>query len=150
VLVLGTVVMSLGLAPVFTIGNEMIITAAPRERAGAASAVSETAAEFSGALGIAVFGSLGAVLYRLALASAMPAGVPPAIAADASATLGAAIAAGARLDAPLDEALPQAARAAFTEALRLVAGAGAAIVLLACAISLRILRRRGGPPAPLR
>jgi DHA2 family multidrug resistance protein-like MFS transporter len=38
VLVIGTVVMSLGMAPVFTIGNEMIITAAPPERAGAASA----------------------------------------------------------------------------------------------------------------
>ena len=61
VLVASTVVMSLGLAPVFTIGNEMIITAAPPERAGAASAISETSSELSGALGIALLGSVGMV-----------------------------------------------------------------------------------------
>ena len=75
-LIVGTVAMSLGMAPVFTIGNEMIITAAPPERAGAASALSETASEFSGAAGIALFGSAGTFVYRHGLASAMPAGVP--------------------------------------------------------------------------
>ncbi|WP_285084670.1 MFS transporter, partial [Escherichia coli] len=54
-LVPATIVMGLGLAPVFTIGNEIIITSAPSERAGAASALSETVSEFSGALGIALF-----------------------------------------------------------------------------------------------
>src|SRR5688572_28041453 len=48
-LIAAMIVMSLGLAPVFTIGNEMIITSAPPERAGAASALSETGAELSGA-----------------------------------------------------------------------------------------------------
>lgn len=75
--------MSLGLAPVFTIGNEMIITAAPPERAGAASAISETASEFSGALGIAVFGSAGMAFYRHTLAGALPQGLG-ALAASAS------------------------------------------------------------------
>jgi hypothetical protein len=46
-LVCGTVIMSLGMAPVFTLGNEMIITAAPAERAGAAFAISETSSELT-------------------------------------------------------------------------------------------------------
>ncbi|MFO1288677.1 MAG: hypothetical protein U1F49_20525 [Rubrivivax sp.] len=43
-MIAGAVVMSLGMAPVIAIGNEMMITAAPPERAGAASAMAETAA----------------------------------------------------------------------------------------------------------
>jgi DHA2 family multidrug resistance protein-like MFS transporter len=139
-LVVSTVIMSAGMAPVFTIGNEMIITAAPPERAGAASAISETASEFSGALGIAVFGSLGTYVYRSALGSALPDGVPAAAAADALATLGGAMAAAAALPAQVAEVLRSAASAAFADALQLNAVAGAAIVLAASVASARILR----------
>ena len=52
-----------------------IISAAPPERAGAAAAISETSAEFGGALGIAVFGSIGTAVYRSALADTVPAGL---------------------------------------------------------------------------
>jgi len=41
VLVTGTVIYSLGLAPVFTLTNDMIIGNAPPERAGSAAALSE-------------------------------------------------------------------------------------------------------------
>ncbi|MBC7939937.1 MAG: MFS transporter, partial [Chitinophagaceae bacterium] len=77
-LVAGTVLMGLGMAPVFTLGNEIIITAAPPERAGAASALSETVSEFSGAFGIALFGSLGTALYRQTLGASLPHGLPAA------------------------------------------------------------------------
>ena len=60
----GMVLMGLGMAPVFALGNDIVISSAPPERAGAASALSETSSEFSGALGIAVFGSLATSLYR--------------------------------------------------------------------------------------
>ena len=141
-LILGTVVMSLGLAPVFTIGNEMIITAAPPERAGAASALSETASEFSGALGIAVFGSIGTALYRATLAASMPLAVPPAAASDAMATLGAAVAAARSLGAG-GEALLDASRAAFVDALQLTAAIGAVIMVAASVLAARILRNGG-------
>jgi DHA2 family multidrug resistance protein-like MFS transporter len=143
VLVASTVVMSLGLGPVFTIGNEMIITAAPPERAGAASAISETASELSGALGIAVLGSLGMMLYRHALGASLPEGVPGGAAADAMATLGGAVAAASSLPGPAGDALRAAARAAFVDALQFTAVAGAAIVLLAAAVAARILRGAG-------
>jgi MFS transporter, DHA2 family, multidrug resistance protein len=135
----GASIMGLGMAPVFTLGNEMIITAAPPERAGAASALSETASELSGALGIAVLGSLGMWLYRNQLAASWPAGLEASLAA-ASATLSGALA--------LPEHLPQAqaaaatgsARAAFTYAMQWIAGIGMACTLLAAMLCVRKLR----------
>ena len=68
-LVTGFVVYSLGLAPMFTLCNDLIVAAAPPQRAGAVSAVSETGSEFGGALGIAVFGSVGTAVYGNAIAA---------------------------------------------------------------------------------
>src|ERR671914_485782 len=52
----GLVISSLGLAPVFTLTTDLVVGSAPPERAGAASAISETTRELGGALGIAVLG----------------------------------------------------------------------------------------------
>jgi DHA2 family multidrug resistance protein-like MFS transporter len=139
-LIVGTVVMSFGLAPVFTLGNEMIITAAPPERAGAASAISETSAEFSGALGIAVFGSIGTAMYRADLLAATPPGVPADVLEQALSTLGGAITAAAGLSAPLGPALASAARVAFMDAMQVATIVGAVILLVASVCSARILR----------
>jgi DHA2 family multidrug resistance protein-like MFS transporter len=65
------------MAPVFMLTTDLIISSAPPERAGAASAISETSAEFAGTLGIAFFGSTGVAVYRGVLADAFPAGLPP-------------------------------------------------------------------------
>ncbi|WP_140631393.1 MFS transporter [Methylibium rhizosphaerae] len=143
-LVAGTVIMSLGMAPVFTIGNEMIITAAPPERAGAASAVSETSSEFSGALGIALFGSAGTALYRGTLATTMPAGVPPGASEAALATLGGAVSASESMTGPVGDALLGASRMAFVDALQLTAVMGALTMIAACVVSGRILRKAAG------
>lgn len=144
-LVASTVVMSLGLAPVFTLGNEMIITAAPPERAGAASALSETASEFSGALGIAVFGSLGAWLYRQRLAPEVAAQGDAA--APALATLGAALDLAATLPEAQAQALRFAARAAFLDAMQATAWAATALVVLAAVVAARLLSSVSNPRA---
>ena len=81
----------------FTLTTDLIVGSAPPERAGAASAISETSAEFGGALGIAVLGSIGTAVYRGAMADAMPAGVPPEAAEAARDTLGGAVAAAEQL-----------------------------------------------------
>ena len=141
-LIVGTVIMSAGLAPVFTLGNEMIITAAPPERAGAASALSETSAEFSGALGIAVFGSVGMAWYRRVLGDSMPAGVPDEIRSEALATLGGAVAAGQELPVETGSALVATARSVFVDTLELSALIAAVLLIVASVISARILRSR--------
>src|ERR687896_286301 len=74
-IVLGSVLFSLGTSPVFTLTNDLIIGSAPPERAGAAAGISETSAELGGALGIAVFGSIGVAIYRGVLAGGAPVGV---------------------------------------------------------------------------
>lgn len=142
ILIAATIVMSLGMAPVFTIGTEIVVTSAPPERAGAASAMAETASEFSGACGIAIFGSLGTLLYRERLLAALPAEMPADSAAAAGATLGGALSTAAVLPGALGEALRVAARHAFTDALHATAAAGALLLLLAAVLVRRMLTPR--------
>lgn len=139
-LVASTIVMSLAMAPVFTVGNEIIVTTAPPERAGAASALSETASEFSGALGIAILGSVGIALYRDALRDRLPEVLDAAAAAEALSTLGGALAVGATLEAPIGAALQQAAREAFMHSLQLASIVGLVTVALAALVAARMLR----------
>lgn len=57
-------VVGLGVGVSMTLSTDAVVAAAPRSRAGAASAISETAYELGTALGIAVLGSLQTVFYR--------------------------------------------------------------------------------------
>jgi DHA2 family multidrug resistance protein-like MFS transporter len=146
ILVTGSVVFSLGLAPVDTLTTDLVVGAAPPERAGAASALSETAAEFGGALGIAILGVIGTGIYRSQLDGALPPGILPRTAAAARDTLGGAVAAAGHLPSPPGQILVRVARQAFTQGLHVAFAVSAAAVLAAAvlaAIQLRHLR-----PAP--
>ena len=79
-LVTGAFIYCLGLAPVFTLTTDFIVGAAPPEKAGAASAISETGSEFGGALGIAIIGSIGAFIYRQKMENAIPVSIPSDVA----------------------------------------------------------------------
>jgi MFS transporter, DHA2 family, multidrug resistance protein len=127
----GLVVYSLGLAPVFTLATDLIVGSAPPERAGAASALSETGSELGGALGIAVLGSIGTAVYRSVLPDSFPGGLPPEAAAAAQSTLGAAVDAARELGGARGAALAQASRAAFVRGMEVaswVAGAASLCV----------------------
>jgi DHA2 family multidrug resistance protein-like MFS transporter len=147
--VAGSVVFSVGFAPLTTLATDLMIGAAPPERAGAASAVSETTSEFGGAMGIAVLGSIGTVVYRTQLAGTVPAGVPPAAAEAARDTLGGALAAAQALPAPLGAALQEAAREAFTQGLRLAFAVNAGLAVGIAVLVAVLLRgvRPGDEPA---
>jgi MFS transporter, DHA2 family, multidrug resistance protein len=149
-LVTGSVVFSLALAPVDTLATDLAVGAAPPERAGAASALTETAAEFGGALGIAVLGVIGTGIYRGQLAGALPSGIPPASAAAARDTLGGAVAVAGDLPGQAAEVLVRAARQAFTDGLHVAFAVSAAAMLAAAvlaAIQLRQLRPAAEPDA---
>jgi DHA2 family multidrug resistance protein-like MFS transporter len=148
ILVIGSVVFSLGVAPVGTLASDIIVGSAPPGRAGAASGISETSAELGGALGIAVLGSVGTAVYRSEVTGAVPADVPPAAAEAARDTLGGAVAAAEELPDPLGAELLDAAREAFTQALQLTAITSAAIVVgvaILAAVVLRDVRKGSGP-----
>ncbi|MCW5654971.1 MFS transporter [Hydrogenophaga sp.] len=140
----GMVLMGLGMSPVFTLGNDIVISSAPPERAGAASALSETSSELSGALGIAVFGSLATSLYRSGMRELAPADLP-VDAALAASTLGGAFNAANHLPQPMAQALRHAASAAFVDSLQAAALLGMAITTVSALLAWRLLRER--PPA---
>ena len=153
ILVTGSVLFSLALAPVDTLATDLAVGAAPPERAGVASALSETSAEFGGALGIAILGIIGTGIYRSQLTAALsagirPAGILPKTAAAARDTLGGAVAAAGQLPGQPGQALIQAARQAFTHGLHVAFAISAAAVLGAAvlaAIQLRHLRPDSEP-----
>ena len=147
-MVTGYVILSLGLAPVFTMATDLIVGTAPRERAGMASGLSETSAEFGGAFGIAVLGSLVTAIYRGLMASAVPGGVPFAAAVTARDTLGGAAAIAGSLPAQAGAALLEAARGAFTEAVVLTAWVSAALAVAAAIVTATVLREMGVQTAP--
>jgi DHA2 family multidrug resistance protein-like MFS transporter len=140
-IVTGSVLFSLGTSPLFTLTNDLIIGSAPPERAGAAAGISETAAEFGGAMGIAIFGSIGVAIYRGAIAGAVPAGLPLQATEAASDTLGGAIEVAGQLPGQLGPALIAAARDAFTEGLH-VGNAISAIGTVSLAVFVSVLLRR--------
>ncbi|MFC8872622.1 MFS transporter [Streptomyces sp. NPDC057148] len=126
-------VVGVGAGLSFTVTADVILSSVPKEQAGAASAVSETAYELGAALGIAVLGSIVTGVYRDFTG---PAGTPDA----AHESLGGAVEVAAHLPAPSAGALLDAARQAFVDGLTLAAGVGAAVLLAAAGAAWFLLR----------
>ncbi|MEU8527136.1 MFS transporter [Streptomyces sp. NPDC048629] len=124
-------VVGLGAGFSFTVTADVILSSVPKEQAGSASAVSETAYELGAALGIALLGSIVTGVYS---GFAAPAGVPADVAASAHESLGGAVEASAGLAPDTATALVSAAQEAFVDGLRIASGVGAA-VLLATAVA---------------
>jgi DHA2 family multidrug resistance protein-like MFS transporter len=138
--VAGSVVMSFAIAPVVTLATDLIVGAAPPERAGAAAAISETSAEFGGALSIAVLGSIATAVYRTTMRDAAGTGVAADVMATARSTLGGAVAAAERLPAQQGIELLGAARDAFVRALEITAGISAILALATAIMAVAALR----------
>lgn len=143
----GSVTLAVGIAAVVTASTDIIVGAAPPERAGAASAISETGAELGGALGIAILGSIGTAVYRRAVASALPFGLSVTASEAVRQTVSGALAEARRLPDPLGAAVADVARAAFIDAFRTTA-AVSAMIALAIAVSAVALLRRDRQVAP--
>jgi DHA2 family multidrug resistance protein-like MFS transporter len=147
-MILGSVVISLGLAPVFGLTTELIVGSAPPEQAGAATGISETGSELGGALGIAVLGSIGVAIYRSEVANSLPDTVPADAAMAARDTLGSAVAAAAELPAELGAIVIAAAQQAFVLAMQLSSAFAAVVAIGLGALAVFSLRsHRMQPPA---
>jgi DHA2 family multidrug resistance protein-like MFS transporter len=148
VLVAGSVVFSLGSAPMTTLATDLMVGTAPAERAGSASGISETSSEFGGALGIAILGSIGTAVYRGQMTDAVPAAVPGEAAAAARDTLGGAVAAAGQLPDKLGAALLDAAREAFTNGVQLSFAISAAVAVGIAVLVAALLRHVGAGSQP--
>jgi DHA2 family multidrug resistance protein-like MFS transporter len=132
VLLLGAGIYAAGLVVVMSTATELVIGTVPPVRAGASSALMETASEFGGALGIAILGSIGTAVYRARLDDHLP---------DAAReTLSGAVTTAAHLPQPAAGQVLGAAREAFVGGLHTVAWAGAGIMLFAAVVALVFLR----------
>jgi DHA2 family multidrug resistance protein-like MFS transporter len=146
IVVVSSVVISLGLAPVFGLTTEMIVGSAPPERAGAASGISETGAELGGALGISILGSIGVAIYRGDVASALPADVPVGVAEAARDTLGAAVGVASQLPAELGSAVVTVAQDAFVQGMQVAATISAVVAIGVAILAVVALRGIGSGP----
>ncbi|MFF0463254.1 MFS transporter [Streptomyces mexicanus] len=132
---LGTALLVVGVGAgfSFTVTADVILAGVPRQQAGAASAVSETAYELGAALGIALLGSIVTAAYR---GFTGPRGTPP----QAHESLGGAVEAAADLPAHTAGELLSAARDSFVHGLHLASGAGAAVLLATAAVAWFLLK----------
>jgi DHA2 family multidrug resistance protein-like MFS transporter len=148
IVVIASVVISLGLAPVFGLTTELIVGSAPPERAGAASGVSETGAELGGALGISILGSIGVAIYRGDVARSLPDDIPAEAVAAARDTLGAAVGVAGELPARLGATVLEVARDAFVAGMQVAAGLSAAVAVGVAVVAIIMLRdiRSGADP----
>ena len=134
-------VFSLGLAPVFTLASDLIVSTAPPERAGAAAGISEMSSELGGALGIALLGSVVNFIYRGTVAGALGGDLPPSALEAARDTLGGALLVAGALPEQRGAVLVSVSRSAFVEAFRVTALASAVITLMAAVAAALILGR---------
>ncbi|MBV2154696.1 MFS transporter [Kitasatospora sp. SUK 42] len=142
-------VLAAGTVGTMTMTAEMVVSAAPVEQTGAASATSETAVELGSSLGIALLGAVGAAVYRHRLDGALPTGVGGEAARTAQDTLGGAVSVAAHLPGKLGTDLLETARTAFTDGLHLAAVVGAVFALGAALLAHRLLGHLpAATPAP--
>ncbi len=126
---------------VYTLSADVVLGSAPSDKAGAASAVSETAYELGTALGIALVGSVVGSVYAGSLI--VPAGTDPASAARAGESIGGAVEASAGLPAQVAGPLLGSARDSFVQGMNLAALLAAGLLLAAAGLAWFLLRERG-------
>ncbi|MEV4295912.1 DHA2 family efflux MFS transporter permease subunit [Microbispora rosea] len=122
------IIQGIGMGFMFAVTGDTLLASVPKERAGAASAISETAHEMGGALGIAVLGTVLTSVYRNGLV--LPPGLPGGPAAEARDTLAGALKVAATLPGDAAGAVVRAARQAFVEGIHVTVLTGAVILLV--------------------
>ncbi|MEV0328831.1 MFS transporter [Micromonospora echinospora] len=132
----GLILVGLGIGMAFTASTDAILSAVPRERAGAASAISEMSYELGVALGIALLGTLHMALYRAGLPDLSGLAVPAREAVTDS------LAAGTQALAGTGEQGAQvlaAARDAFAHGMQITSVIAAVLLVVAALIAWKVI-----------
>lgn len=137
---IGAGVLAAGMVVVMSLVTEVVMGAVAPERAGSASALNETCAEFGGALGIAVLGSIATAAYRSDLDAHLPAGVPAEAAHGAREGVAAASHVASGLPGRVGGELLVVARDAFSHSMNTAAIVGCGLLLLTAAAVAVLLR----------
>ncbi|MET0864476.1 MAG: MFS transporter [Nakamurella sp.] len=138
---LAFVLLSLGIGAAETISNDVIISSVPADKAGAASAISETAYEIGAVLGTAVLGGILTAAYSSAVV--VPAGLSAADATTASETLGGATAVAGQLAEPQATQLLSSAQQAFGNGVGVTSVIAMVLMVAAAGLVWVTLRGKG-------
>lgn len=137
-LVAAFTLLGVGIGAAETVSNELVLASAPPAKAGAASAVSETAYELGAVLGTAVLGGILTAAYRTGIV--LPEGVTGAAGDAARETLAGAMTVAGTLDPAAGAALRTAAAHAFDAGVGITAVIGAVLVAIAAVIAATTLK----------
>ncbi|HET8643619.1 MAG TPA: MFS transporter [Pseudonocardiaceae bacterium] len=130
---------SLGIAPIWVLGTDLVVGSAPPQKAGSAAAMSETAAELGIASGVALLGSISMAAYRGQVT--VPGDLPDGAAETVADSLVGAAAVAGTLPAELAGAVLGPAREAFTSGVNLASALSVPAVLVLAGLSFVLLRR---------
>lgn len=133
------IVLELGVGISQTVSNDTIVASVPAAKAGAASAVSETAYELGAVVGTATLGTIFTAFYRNNIQ--VPAGLTPAQATDAGESIGGATSVAADLPAKIGDQLLESARIAFDSGIAPTAIIAAVLALAAAGIVAAAFRK---------
>ncbi|WP_406153478.1 MFS transporter [Streptomyces sp. NBC_01023] len=145
----GVALIAAGLLMVKARVADIVLTAAPPERAGSSAAVSETANELGNALGFAAFGTIGLAVFHHRMADVHPRGLSSSDLDAARGSIGGTTSAAGRLTGGTADSLLHAGREAFTHGLDLAALTAAGVLGVTAVLSAILLRKEPiAAPAP--
>ena len=136
-----------GMGLVMPPSTEAVMSVVPRERAGSGSALTNTARQVSGALGVAVLGSVLAQVYRSQLSPHL-ANLPAAARDAATGSITASQAVAAKLG-PAGQELARFADSSFVHAMHITTLISAAITLLGALVVMRWMPGRATAARPV-
>jgi DHA2 family multidrug resistance protein-like MFS transporter len=139
-LLAGIIGISVGTTVVLAIVVDLIVAVAPAERVSSVAGLQKVSQEFGGAVGVAIFGSIGASVYSHHIAASLTPRLATAVPPGSRQTIGAATAAAGHLPHGLADTLLGIARAAFTDALNASAVLGICVALAAAVLTFLRLR----------
>lgn len=139
-MVISFLILGIGIGTAEVITNDLILAAVPAHKAGAASAISETAYEFGSVMGTAVLGGLSTMVFGSHLQSTLGAKA----AGPEFETLGSSLEHANAQGGHLGNQLAEAAVASFDLGVQWAAGAAVVLVLIAAVLTSFGLKGAGG------
>ncbi|MET0693230.1 MAG: MFS transporter [Propionibacteriaceae bacterium] len=136
-LALALILVGLGVGLSLTLTTDAVVSSVPKDKAGSASAVSETAYELGVALGIALLGSVQTVVYRSALD--LPSGLPVSLETAIRESLASAVSALRGQPVAESAALLEHVLDAFVQAMQVTSVIAAVILAAAAVLSWRVI-----------
>ena len=137
-------ILGVGLGTAEVITNDLILSAVPANKAGAASAISETAYEFGSVMGTAVLGGLTTMVYSSQLQSALG----DKASGPEFETLGSSLEHAGAQGGHLGDQLAEAAVTSFDLGVQWAAGAAVVLVLIAAVLTSFGLKGAGRTRGP--